>query len=79
MIVKQIKDQVGAAAGNDGTVERNAFEAIFGKIKKSMDGKKNDREVKKMIVQVMEETCNNKVKARWFSNWYTSLKKDLGV
>ena len=79
LIVKQIKDQVGAAAGNDGTVERNAFDAIFGNIKKSVAGKKNDREVKKMIVQVMEETCNNKVKPRWFSNWYTSLKKDLGV
>ena len=41
--------------------------------------KKNDREVKRMIVTVMEETGNNKVKKGWFSNWYATLKQDLGM
>jgi hypothetical protein len=44
-----------------------------------MAGKKNDREVKRMIVTVMEETGNNKVKTGWFTNWYANLKKDLGL
>ena len=39
-----------------------------------MQGKKNDREIKKMIVQVMEDTGNNKVKTGWFTNWYASLE-----
>ena len=78
-IVKLIKDQVETAAGNDGTVDQKEFELIFGNIKQAMQGKKNDREVKRMIVQVMEETGNNKVKTGWFSNWYASLKQDLGM
>lgn len=79
LILKQIKDQVETAAGNDGKVDEKEFELIFGNIKKSVQGKKNDREVKKMIVQVMEDTGNNRIKRGWFKDWYGSLKRDLGM
>jgi hypothetical protein len=78
-ILKQIKDQVETAAGNDGMVDQKEFDLIFGNIKRAIQGKKNDREVKKMIVTVMEETGNNKIKKGWFSNWYATLKADLGM
>ena len=78
-IVKQIKDQVETAAGNDGMVDQKEFDLIFANARKSIHGKKNDREIKKMIVSVMEETGNNKVKKGWFSNWYATLKADLGM
>lgn len=78
-VIKQITDQVETAAGNDGMVDQKEFELIFGNIKKAMHGKKNDREIKKMIVTVMEDTGNNKIKKGWFSNWYATLKADLGM
>lgn len=78
-ITKMIKDQVETAAGNDGKVDQKEFDLIFQNIRKSMQGKKNDREIKKMIVTVMEDTGNNKVKTGWFSNWYSALKQDLGM
>ncbi len=78
-VVKQIEDQVATAAGNDGKIDHTEFDLIFGNTKRAMNGKKNDREVKKMIVQVMENSGNNKVKTGWFSDWYAALKKDLGV
>lgn len=78
-ILKQIKDQVENAAGNDGMVDQKEFDLIVGNIKRAMQGKKNDREIKKMIVQVMEDTGNNKVKKGWFSNWYAALKQELGM
>ena len=79
-ILKQIKDQVEAAFGNDGKIDQKEFDLIVGNIRKSVQGKKNDREVKKMIIAVMEDTGMNKVKTGWFSsNWYTGLKKDLGM
>jgi hypothetical protein len=68
-----------AATGNDGMVDQREFDMIFANVKRAMQNKKNDREVKRMIVTVMEETGNNKVKTGWFSNWYTTLKKDLGL
>ena len=78
-VVRDIKQQVETAAGNDGVIDQKEFELIFGNVKRKVEGKKNDREVKKMVVAVMEETGNNKVRKGWFSNWYADLKRDLGV
>jgi hypothetical protein len=79
LLLKNIKDQVETAAGNDGKVDQKEFDLIFQNIKKLAQGKKNDREIKKMIVTVMEDTGLNKVKTGWFSDWYTTMKKDLGM
>ncbi|HJZ57343.1 MAG TPA: hypothetical protein VKE74_20410 [Gemmataceae bacterium] len=78
-ILKQIKDQVEAAFGNDGKIDQKEFDLIVGNIRKSVQGKKNDREVKKMIITVMEDTGMNKIRKGWFSDWYATLKKDLGM
>jgi len=78
-ILKVVKDQIEVAAGNDGKVDQKEFDLVFQNAKKKMNGKKNDRELKKMIVTIMEETGNNKVKTGWFSDWYSALKKDLGL
>ena len=42
-------------------------------------GTKNDRELKKMIILVMEDSGLNRVKTGWFRDWYASLKRDLGM
>lgn len=78
-LVKTIKDQVETAAGNDGKVDQKEFELIFQNVRKTADGKKNDREIKKMIITVMEDTGLNKVKTGWFSDWYAAMKKDLAM
>lgn len=78
-ILKNVRDQVEAAAGDDGKVDQKEFDIIFQSAKRAMQGKKNDRQIKIMIVQVMEESGNNKVKTGWFSDWYAAMKKDLGI
>ena len=79
VILKNIKDQVETASGNDGKVDQKEFELILGNATKAMQGKKNERQIKTMIVQVMEDTGNNKIKTGWFSDWYAAMKKDLGM
>ena len=79
VIVKQIKDQVEAAAGNDGKIDQKEFDLIFGNIRRTVQGKKNDREVKKMIVMVMEDTGIERAKSGWFTDWYAAVKRDLGM
>src|SRR6059058_4531293 len=54
VILKEIKDQVETAAGNDGKVDEKEFSLIFQNAKKKVQGKKNDIQVKKMIVEIME-------------------------
>jgi hypothetical protein len=78
-LLKSIRDQVETAAGNDGRVDQREFDLIFQNARRLVSGRKNDREVKRMIVTVMEDTGNNKVKTGWFSDWYAALKKDLGM
>ena len=78
-IKRMIKQDLEAAAGDDGRIDEKEFNTIFLKAKKQMDGKKNDTQIKKMIVELMEDTGNTKVKTGWFSNWYTALKKELGM
>ena len=78
-ILKEIKEQVETAAGNDGKVDEKEFALIFQNAKKKVQGKKNDIQVKKMIVEIMEDTGLNKVKTGWFSNWYTAVKKEVGI
>src|SRR5262245_50226696 len=48
-ILKQIKEQIETAVGNDGKVDRREFDQIFAAVRKNVQGTKNDREVKKMI------------------------------
>ena len=79
VILKMVKDQVETASGNDGKVDQKEFELILGNATKAMQGKKNERQIKTMIVQVMEDTGNNKIKTGWFSDWYATMKKDLGM
>jgi hypothetical protein len=78
-IKRMIKQDLEAAAGDDGRIDEKEFNTIFLKAKNQMAGKKNDNQIKKMIVELMEDTGNTKVKTGWFSNWYTALKKDLGM
>ena len=78
-VLKMVKDNVEAAAGDDGKIDQKEFEMILAQAKKAMQGKRNDIQIKKMIVQVMEDTGNTKVKTGWFSDWYTTMKKDLGM
>jgi len=79
VVNKMIKDQVESAFGNDGQIDQKEFDLIFANIRKAINGKKNDREVKKMMIAVMEDTGMNKVRKGWFSNWYSDMKKDLGM
>ena len=78
-VLKLINEQVEAAVGDDGKVDEKEFQMIFTAAKNAMQGKKNDRQVKIMIVQMMEDTGNTKVKTGWFSDWYATMKKDLGI
>jgi hypothetical protein len=32
-----------------------------------------------MVISVMEETGQTQVKRGWFSDWYSSLKRELGM
>ena len=78
-VLKLVMDQIEVAAANDGKIDQKEFELIFDNAKKAIQGKKTDRQIKMMIVNLMDDSGNNKIKTGWFSDWYTAMKKDLGM
>jgi hypothetical protein len=78
-VVKEMKNQLRVFAGNDGVVDEKEFELLFQTMQSKINGKITNVMIKKMIVQEMEESGLNKVKTGWFSNWYTKVKKEVGM
>jgi hypothetical protein len=78
-VIKKIQTEMEAAVAHDGRVDRQEFEQMFTHAKTAMRGLKTDREIKTLLIQMMEDTGNNRVKTGWFTNWYRALKKELGM
>jgi hypothetical protein len=78
-LLKAIKDRLDAATAKDERITLRDFDTILEHARAAAQGRKNDRELKKMIILVMEDTGHNRVKTGWFSDWYAALKRDLGM
>ncbi len=78
-VVQAMSEQLAAMVGASGRVDRGGFERVLADAVRRVRGKKTDREVKKMLVTVMEDTGRTRVKAGWFRNWYKAVKREVGV
>ncbi len=78
-VLKTVRERIEAAAAADGRIDEEEFGRVVAAAKAVVQGKKTDRQVKTLIVQVMEDTGNNRVRTGWFRNWYAALKRELGV
>jgi hypothetical protein len=74
-----MRDQLNAALGNDGKVSRKEFDLVFATVKLAMKGRKTDVEIKKMMVNLLEESGQARIKTGWFTDWYAAMKRELGL
>jgi len=74
----QIKDLVDTFANNDGKIDEKEFNDAVTTCKKATQGKKNDVQCKRMVIEIIEE-ASYKVKTGFFSNWYTRVKREVGM
>jgi hypothetical protein len=74
-----MRDQLSAALGNDGKVDRKEFDLVFATVKQAMRGCKTDTEIKRMMVNLLEETGQARIKRGWFTDWYSAMKRELGL
>jgi hypothetical protein len=77
-VLADVKDLVDTFATNDGKIDEKEFNDAVTTCKKKMMGKKNDIQVKRMVIEIIEDN-GYKVKTGMFSNWYAKVKKDVGV
>jgi hypothetical protein len=77
-VLAQIKDLIDTFAGNDGHIDEKEFKDAVTTCKKACQGKKNDVQCKRMVIEIIEEN-SFKVKTGMFSNWYARVKKEVGM
>ena len=78
-VVRAMGEQLTALVNKQGKIDRDEFERIVAEGVKLLNGMKADREVRAMLVTVMEDSGQNRVKKGWFNDWYRTLKKELGM
>jgi len=77
-VMEKIKEVIDTFAGNDGRIDEKEFNDAVTICKKATQGKKNDVQCKRMVIQVIDDN-SYKVKTGLFSNWYARVKKEVGV
>lgn len=77
-IMSEIKDLIDTFSSNDGVISEKEFNDSVAQLKKRCNGKKNDVQCKKMVIEIIEEGTL-KVKTGFFNNWYGKLKKEVGM
>jgi hypothetical protein len=75
-VMNKIKEIVEQFASNDGKIDEKEFNDAVAICKKACQGKKNDLQCKRMVIDVVEDN-SYKVKTGMFSNWYARTKKDV--
>ena len=77
-VLSEIKDLIDTFASNDGKIDEKEFNDALTQMKKRCQGKKNDIQCKRMVLEIIEEN-SFKVKTGMFSNWYARAKKEVGM
>jgi hypothetical protein len=73
-----LKDILDTLAGNDGQIDQKEFNDAVTICKKQTQGKRSDVQCKRMVIEIIEDNAYKTSKG-WFSNWYASAKKEVGM
>jgi hypothetical protein len=76
--LSRLKDILETSAGNDGKIDEKEFNDAVTNLKKWTKGKKNDVQVKKMVIEVIQE-CSFATSKGWLSDWFAKVKKEVGM
>jgi hypothetical protein len=77
-VLSEIKDLIETFASNDGKIDEKEFADCVTQLKKRCQGKKNDLQCKRMVIEVIEDNAYKTSKG-WFSNWFANVKKEVGM
>ena len=76
--IKAVKELIEIQAGNDGKIDEKEFNDAVSLLKTRTQGKKNEVQVKRMVIEIIEDN-NYKVKTGMFSNWFSRVKREVGM
>src|SRR4051812_31790145 len=76
--LKAVKELIEIQAGNDGKVDEKEFNDAVALLKTRTQGKRNEIQCKRMVLEIIDEN-SFKVKTGLFSNWFTRVKREVGL
>ena len=76
--LKAVKELIDIQANNDGKIDEKEFNDAVALLKVRTAGKKNDIQCKRMVIEIIEDN-SYKIKTGLFSNWFTRVKKEVGM
>jgi hypothetical protein len=76
--LKAVKELIDIQAGNDGKIDEKEFGDALAMLKTRTQGKKNDIQCKRMLIEMIDDN-NYKIKTGLFSNWYSRVKREVGM
>jgi len=77
-VLNEVKDLIETFASNDGKIDEKEFNDAVTTLKKRCQGKRNDIQCKKMVIEVIEDN-SYRVKEGMFNHWYGKVKKEVGM
>ena len=76
--LKAVKEMIDIQAKNDGKIDEKEFGDAVALLKVRTEGKKNDIQCKRMVIEIIEDN-SYKIKTGMFSNWFTRVKREVGM
>jgi hypothetical protein len=76
--LKAVKEMIDIQAANDGKIDEKEFGDAVALLKVRTEGKKNDIQCKRMVIEIIEDN-SYKIKTGLFSNWFSRVKKEVGM
>jgi hypothetical protein len=73
-----VKEMIDIQAKNDGKIDEKEFGDAVALLKVRTAGKKNDIQCKRMVIEIIDDN-SYKIKTGMFSNWYTRVKREVGM
>lgn len=77
-VIARLKDILDTSAGNDGKIDEKEFNDAVLNCKKWTQGKKNDIQCKRMVLEIIQDN-SYKTSKGWFSSWYDNVRKEVGM
>ncbi len=78
-LTEEIKNRLHQLLKDGGKIDQQTFSSLVANVKEKVGDKRNERDIKRLIVIVMEDNALNQVKVGWFGNWYSAVKKEVGM
>ena len=76
--ISAVKEMIAIQAANDGKIDEKEFNDAVALMKVRTQGKRNDVQCKRMVIEIIDDNAY-KVKTGMFSNWFTRVKREIGM